>query len=439
LLLFIATQRNAIEQKEFSLLKRAVITGFISTAAFATKKLLTSKKFHSPRFSSALKFVSAGLPTTYILSHLGYTDAPTEYLNNIFKFTHGLYLDKVFFLPSPSQILAEKIEKIDLEETNAELLSEALFYLSEKKQRETILKINNKNKINQIAIARPDLAYELISNLASEDQKIKKTCLVLDEKTVKTVVKLILKKQYPLSKIFSQKKYSVDINLMNLHLLWPKIKNILSLPIFDSDLKKINFLKEMDLFNNIYPVLKYFLKDYYTDVTSNISLLFKDNNDNNDKAICSSIIYELEKNNRLFEVKKLLEDEGIQSKTKTNMICNISYFFEDDNITDENKTKLKKILADINMIEFWKTLDKKSDKKFDMFQTITTHFTSYNNSFEEKKAIEIKNKKEETIKSIFEYEIQNLTESSYDPAIISRDLSSHKKELRKREFIGFSF
>lgn len=195
----------------------------------------------------------------------------------------------------------------------------------------------------------------------------------------------------------------------------------------------------MDLFANHYPVLKYFLNEYYTDVTSNISLLLKNNNYNNNKAICSSIIYELEKNNRLFEVKKLLEDEGIQSETKTNMICNISYFFEDNNITDENKTKLKKILADINMIELWKTLDKKSDKKFDMFQTITTHFTSYNNSFEEQKTIEIKNKKEETIKSIFEYEIQNLTESSYDPAIISRDLSSHKKELRKREFIGFSF
>lgn len=123
LLLFIATQRNAIEQKEFSLLKRAVITGFISTAAFATKKLLTSKKFHSPRFSSALKFVSAGLPTTYILSHLGYTYAPTKYLNNIFNLTHRLYLDKVFFLPSPSQILAEKIEKINLDTTDSELLS----------------------------------------------------------------------------------------------------------------------------------------------------------------------------------------------------------------------------------------------------------------------------------------------------------------------------
>jgi hypothetical protein len=384
LLFFFGTQRSTIEEKEFSLFKRAAITGFISSAAFVTQKLLTSKKFSSP-----LKFVSAGLPATYILSHIGYTYAPAEYLNTIFKLTHKLYLDKVFFLSSPSQILAKKIKKINLETTNHELLNETLFYLSRKEQIETILKINDIEKINKIASLRTDLSIKLIEENDNKNKKLETFLSKLNIDTFNTIAKS------------QSKKFAYPTH----------IKKMFELQLFKKSNCKINFLIKANRYKPIN--LDLFFSDYINDVTTNISLLVKE-------FRVINIVYSLSEANRLHEIKGLLENPDISPSKKEAIITNINSFLKNTLITDENKTKLKKILEETDEIKFWKTLDRTSNKKFHMFQTITTHFIHEN-----------------TIENIFKDEIKNLDDKEYNPAKISGDFTFFDEELQKREFLGF--
>lgn len=322
------------------------------------------------------------------MSHVGYTYTSTEYLNNIFKLTHKLYLDKVFFLSSPSQILAKKIEKINLEITSPELLSEALFYLPKEKQKNIILELKDTTFLNEIAKKRTDFSSELINvnNTESETLEIFLSKLTID--TFETIAKS------------ESEKFTYPTH----------IKNIFNLELFESDNQKIDFLKKINTFlqtidrsqkTNPFPDYCFF-EDYVNDTTTNIQLLME-------TFTHPNIFNFLRNANRLHEIKSVLINPRINACTKIDTLYYIqSYLKNTDPSLDENKTKLRESLAKINKVALWKEIfsdeNKKKFDKLDIFKFIT-EWINLNKDKENEKAI----------KEIFTYEIENKTNKEFIP------------------------
>lgn len=394
--LFFLTQKSTIEEKQFSLLKQAGITSFISATAFITQKNIKIKKLSSP-----LKFLSFSLPGIYMLSHVGYTYAPDKYLNNIFKLTHKLYLDKVFFLSSPSQILAKKIEEINLEAINPELLSEALFYIPKEKQKNIILELKKEDTLNKIAEKRTDLSSQLIKEKNTENKKLE---TFLSKLTTETFQK-IAKREY---KDFT---YLIEI------------KNIFNLKLFESDKQKIDFLEHIfesnkekkDHLENINTYKHSFMFDYVNDTTTNIQLLMEKFQNNN-------IFNCLKSANRLHEIPSLLENPKIKKTVKKNILFDFKKFLESQYESDESKKTLRESLKKIGELTLWRTFGPDKEKtdsddltdfdRFDIFEIITKYISDK------------KEENENTIKEIFIYEIENFTDEK-DLKFISLSFLRH--------------
>lgn len=374
------TQKMTVEEKQFSLLKRAGITSCISATAFITQKLLKSKKLSAP-----LKFLSFSLPGIYTLSHIGYTYVPTKYLTNIFNLTHKLCFDEVFFLSSPSQIFAKRIKNTNLkeiEQVSPELLSETLFYLPRIYQKAIILDVKNENLINKIAKKRTDIFSELIKEMNMNEKSRILFSAFLSKLTIEAF-ETIGKKEY--------KKFDYNTH----------IKNIFNLELFENDKQKIDFLK------NIYPHSHHpdelFFRDYINDTTTDIQLLMN-------TFQTKYLISYLKEANRLHEILSLLNSSDINSDVKKSILDNIKAFLESNHESHENKIRLRKFLEDINKVALWKEIFPPDDKEIQSDEVNDTDIKDKFNTFETiTKDINLAEgkKNEDFINEIFTYEIEN--------------------------------